>query len=54
LRRFRRLGISLALALCASAAGVAFYLVPLNSLAFANRIEDYRIHADVLAHTSEY
>lgn len=54
MRRFRRLGISLALALCASAAGAAFYLVPLNSLAFANRIEDYRVHADVLAHTSAY
>lgn len=54
MRRFRRLGISLALALCACAAGVAFYLVPLNSLVFANRIEDYRVHADVLARTSSY
>jgi adenylate cyclase len=54
LRRFRRLGISLALAACAGVAGAAFYLAPFNSLAFANRIEDYRVLADVLVRTSAY
>lgn len=46
----RRLSISLALAVCASAAAAALYLAPLTTATFANRIEDYRIHADALAH----
>jgi adenylate cyclase len=46
----RRLSISLALAACASVAAAALYLAPLNSVTFANRIADYRIHADALAH----
>lgn len=54
MRRFRTLGISLALAACGCAASAAFYLVPLNSFAFANRIEDYRVHAEALAHASAF
>ncbi len=46
----RRLSISLALAACASVAAAALYLAPLNSVTFANRIADYRMHADAFAH----
>ncbi len=46
----RRLTISLGLAACASTAAAALYLAPLTDLTFANRIEDYRIHADAFAH----
>ena len=50
MRRFRKLGVSLALAVCASAVGATLYLLPLSKLNFANRIEDYRVHADALSH----
>lgn len=49
MRRLRGLVISLALAACAAAAGVALYLVPLGTLSAANRIEDYRLQAAVFA-----
>ena len=52
MRRFRALCISLVLAVCASIAAAALYLVPLTNLTFANRIEDYRIHVDAFAHPS--
>jgi adenylate cyclase len=45
MRRFRALCISLVLAVCASIAAAALYLAPLTNVTFANRIEDYRIHA---------
>lgn len=50
MRRFRALCISLALAVCASIIAAALYLAPLTNVAFANRIEDYRIHAEAFAH----
>jgi class 3 adenylate cyclase/CHASE2 domain-containing sensor protein len=50
MRRVRTLCISLVLAACASLAAALFYLAPLNSAAFANRIADYRIHADIFTH----
>ncbi len=46
MRRFRALSISLVLAVCASIVAAALYLAPLTNLTFANRIEDYRIHAN--------
>jgi adenylate cyclase len=50
MRRFHALCISLVLAVCASIVSAALYLAPLTNLTFANRIEDYRIHADAFAH----
>lgn len=50
MRRVRTLCISLVLAACASVAAALFFLAPLTSAAFGNRIADYRIHADVFAH----
>lgn len=42
------MAISLLLALLAASIGNALYLAPLDSAAFANRIADYRFHADAL------
>lgn len=50
MRRVRTLCISLVLAAGAGVAAALLYLAPLNTAAFANRIADYRVHADIFAH----
>jgi adenylate cyclase len=53
-RRIRTLFISFALSLAASAIGIALYLAPLGTLPVADRIGDYIVHQNALAHASAF
>ena len=54
MRRFKVLGISLLIAALAALAGAALYAMPLNKATFANRIADYRIHAESLSRPAAF
>jgi len=53
-RRIRTLFISVALSLTASAIGIALYLAPMGTLPIADRVGDYIVHQNALAHASAF
>lgn len=54
LRLLRKLGVPVALTVCAVAIASVFYAASLASLTFGNRIADLRIHSDALEHAAAF